>query len=479
MNRSSELFLRSALTLESTFHDLAYIKGWIRQQNENVYVRVSKIPFSKLNNWYFSESSQNLMHVTGKFFSIDGIRVRTNRDVKEWEQPIINQPEIGYLGFITKEFHGVLHFLMQAKIEPGNVNYVQLSPTLQATKSNYTQVHKGKQPDYLDYFIHARKEQILVDQLQSEQGARFLRKRNRNIIIKIDEDIPLLDNFIWLTLGQIKLLMLEDNLINMDTRTVISGITFSKREEQTDLNQMNWEKFNLTNNGRKFLTSLMSVDQQLNSFDDIIQFITRKKCEFELVVDKVPLKSIDKWIVGESSIYHIDQKYFKVIAVEVEIGNREVVRWSQPMIEPAQEGICAFVCKELKGVMHFAVQAKLEAGNFDIIEFAPTVQCLTGNYLLQPNEVPFLEIVLNTPRERVLFDTLQSEEGGRFFREQNRNMLVLAGDEMAEELPDSFIWMTLNQLQNFIRFNNYVNIQARSLIAALSFINFESKHATN
>lgn len=71
------------------------------------------------------------------FFSIDGIRIATNYlDVSTWDQPIINQPEIGFLGFITKKIGGVVHFLAQAKIEPGNLNIVQLSPTLQATRSN-------------------------------------------------------------------------------------------------------------------------------------------------------------------------------------------------------------------------------------------------------------------------------------------------------------------------------------------------------
>lgn len=41
------------------------------------------------------------------------------------EQPIIIQPEIGYLGIICREINGVLHFLMQAKIESGNVNCVK------------------------------------------------------------------------------------------------------------------------------------------------------------------------------------------------------------------------------------------------------------------------------------------------------------------------------------------------------------------
>ena len=115
-----------------------------------------------------------IKHKTNKFFTIEGINVKTNwGNVYEWEQPIINQPEIGYLGIITKEINGILYFLLQAKVEPGNVNNVQLSPTLQATKSNYTQIHKGAKPRYLEYFQNARKNEILLDQLQSEQGSRF------------------------------------------------------------------------------------------------------------------------------------------------------------------------------------------------------------------------------------------------------------------------------------------------------------------
>ena len=121
---------------------------------------------------------------------------------------------------------------MQAKIEPGNVNHVQLSPTIQATRSNYTQVHEGSKPLYLDYFQHVTPKDVLLDQLQSEQGSRFLRKRNRNIIIRVEGDIPIHDNFIWLTLGHIKELMSYDNLINMDARTVISGIYYGEFNEE-------------------------------------------------------------------------------------------------------------------------------------------------------------------------------------------------------------------------------------------------------
>jgi oxidase EvaA len=465
-------YLKSAFSLDSAFMTLPQVIEWLEAQNRAVQVNIQKTRFADMPRWQHDEATGALRHESGRFFSIEGIRIRTNwGGVPEWEQPIINQPEIGYLGFITREINGVLYFLLQAKIEPGNVNHVQLSPTLQATRSNYSQVHKGKRPAYLEYFQNARPGQILLDQLQSEQGARFLRKRNRNIIIKIDEEIPVLENFIWLTLGQLKALMHYDNLINMDTRTVISGIPFGEYSSEV-VELFNF--FTLEKPGsatkKAFLKSALTKEEGRHTLEEIITFLTHLKSTFDLEIERTPLRTLRDWQMTDSEIHHRDHKYFKIIGVDVEIGNREVQRWSQPMVEPAQEGLCAFVCKEIDGLLHFAVQAKLECGNHDIIEFAPTVQCLTGNYRQSTGgTLPFLDYVLKAPKEQVIFDTLQSEEGGRFYREQNRNMLVIAGDDIPDELPPRYIWMTLHQMFTFLKFNNYLNIQARSLIAAISF----------
>lgn len=472
-DRADLLFLKSAMTLDGAFWTLEQVLHWVNEQNKKVTVNVNNCSIKALSGWGFDTSSGRLCHETGKFFSIDGIKVTTNwNGPKEWRQPIINQPEVGFLGIITKEFKGVLHFLLQAKIEPGNIPYVQLSPTLQATRSNYTQVHKGREPLYLDYFRKAQPAQILLDQLQSEQGARFFRKRNRNIILKLEEDIEERDQFLWLTLGQIKALMQYDGLINMDTRTVISCISFGNHQPGIiDLIDFLAHDHKLYPSKRAILESALTVNTGKHSTAEIITFLTKLKSMYDLEVERVPLSSLPDWIIDEDAIRHRDNQYFRVIGVDVEIGNREVMKWSQPMIEPAQEGLCAFVLKNINGLLHFAVQAKLECGNLDIVEFAPTVQCLTGNYRrTATGALPFLDYVLSASPDQILFDTLQSEEGGRFYREQNRNLLVLAGDEIPEELPPRYIWMTLNQLQNFLKFNNYLNIQARSLIAALSFV---------
>lgn len=472
-NQKNLEFLKSSFSPNGQTDSIEDILKWLKKRKQHVNLKIEKSLFSKLENWTYDDEIGFIKHKSGKFFTIEGIEVTTNWGViNSWQQPIINQSEIGFLGIIVKEFNGVLNFLMQAKIEPGNKNYVQLSPTLQATKSNYTQVHNGKKPHYLEYFRNAKPEQIMLDQLQSEQGARFLRKRNRNIILKISEEIPVYDDFIWVTLAQIKKLMQMNSIVNMDTRTVISGISFGNLDEEVvDFFNFLGHNDKIDTVEKQLLKSALISKETLHTTDEIIYFLTRLKSLYDLEIRKVPLKDLDRWIFSDNEIKHVEEKYFKVIPIDIEISNREVVKWSQPMFQPAQEGISAFVCKEIKGVLHFAVQAKLECGNHDIIEFAPTVQCLTGNYRdSKSGSIPFLEYVLSVSKEKIIFDTLQSEEGGRFFKEQNRNLIVLAENEISIELPPNYIWMTLNQLNEFLKFNNYLNVQARSLISAISFI---------
>ena len=458
--------IQSLLHTQSALSNLSELRKWIDRRNQEVDVRVEQIPFSEMKGWY-TDSDGCIRHETGRFFSIEGIHVKKDSgEVREWEQPIINQPEIGYLGILTKEFDGVLYFLMQAKIEPGNVNCVQISPTLQATKSNYTQQHKGRKPLYLEYFQNAKPHQVLLDQLQSEQGARFLRKRNRNIIIKVDEEVPVYEDFAWMTLAQVKELMHHDNMVNMDTRTVLAGLDFGHFEiGEEEMRQMS--PF-----GRDMIASARS-HKALHTMNEHLSWLTQLKANAELNVRYVPIKDIQgAWQVNEHEISRTDKKFFRVIGTRVNISNREVTSWCQPLVQPMQQGICAFILKKIGGVYHFLVHAKMECGNLDVYELAPTVQCLTGNVLDVPKDKwpAYVEYVMTAKQEQIIYDALQSEEGGRFYHEQNRNMIVEVDDEFPIDIPSDYHWMTLGQIHEFMRFNNYINIQARSLIAAIKYV---------
>jgi oxidase EvaA len=465
-------FMRSTTALESNITPNAEVLGWIEARRAAVAATITRIPLESMRKWARDASTGNIVHESGRFFAIEGIRVRTDWGVvPEWEQPIINQAEIGFLGLLAKKFNGVLHVLVQAKIEPGNINVVQISPTLQATKSNYSRVHQGLSPRYLEYFNGEKPVHLLLDQLQSEQGARFLRKRNRNMIVELPEGeaIDVHPDFIWMSIGQIKQLMRHDNVINMDTRTVLSGISYGTYAPETLEGLFTLSPTHARQ--RQMMSSALVATQAVNDFRSIISWITRLKSRYELSVQSMALNQVKDWVDVDGGIQRRDGKYFSVIGVNVAIENREVVQWDQPMVQPAQEGLIAFIVRPINGSYHFLVQAKLEAGNFDIVELAPTVQCLTGNYRTGRNEysVKYINEVLDAPASQVLFDSMQSEEGGRFFHEQNRNMIVEVGDDFPLEVDENYCWLTLNQILRLIEFNNYMNIAARSLISAITF----------
>jgi dTDP-4-dehydro-6-deoxy-alpha-D-glucopyranose 2,3-dehydratase len=262
-----------------------------------------------------------------------------------------------------------------------------------------------------------------------------------------------------MSLGVLIEAMQHDNLVNMDARTVLSCIPFS-----SDV-----LKHRSVTNRYCIADSLDSTVPASHSYQTILSWFTEQKFRYDMRVNLVPLKNVDGWTISEDEIYHKTHRYFSVIACSVEADNREVNSWMQPMVKAAQRGLIAFIIKPINGILHLLIQAKVEPGNFDVVEMAPTVQCITGSYEHVPQEhrPPYLDYVLNAPESQILFDTYQSEEGGRFYQEQNWNMVVMAGDEFPNEIDSRYIWLTFQQLKHFIQYNNFVNVQARCLLSCI------------
>lgn len=95
--------IKSLLNSTNTQQSLESLFEWIRRRNQEVEVNVEQIPFVEMKGWK-ADADGNIRHESGKFFSIEGIHVSTDvGDIPEWKQPIINQPEIGYLGILTRK----------------------------------------------------------------------------------------------------------------------------------------------------------------------------------------------------------------------------------------------------------------------------------------------------------------------------------------------------------------------------------------
>ena len=103
----------------------------------------------------------------------------------------------------------------------------------------------------------------------------------------------------------------------------------------------------------------------------------------------------------------------------------------------------------------------------DLAEIAPTVQCITSNFE-DGDFPPYTNDILKHLEKEISFDTFQSEEGGRFYKESNRNLIVKKDYfDSNNEIKENYIWMNMYQLSEFMKFNNYINIEARSLISGI------------
>ena len=453
--------IESWATTANPFNSTDDILTWIKEKNRDVRVDIRKIPYDYTgDNWHYDQERGEIRNRDGSFFQIKGLQKAEDGRILN-EQPIIIQNEIGYLGIICKEFDGVLYFLMQAKIEPGNVNKIQISPTIQATKSNFMQAHGGRVPAFLEYFSNKRNYEIIVDQIQSEQSSRFLRKRNRNIIIVVNEEIEVPDTHRWMTLGQIKQLMRYDNLVNMDTRTVISCIPFSLRDfsykELSHIRTLFYQE--------PFYNSVFFGNSG-SEINKIYQYMNEVKMLDRSEIRLVDLYSLASW---KRKMDEISSEHgaFKVVYCDIEIEGREVRRWQQPLLEAEGQSVFGLIYCVEDNLQKFLIQTKSEVGCFDKIEIGPSVQ-------LEPGENPNASLVdalftYNYEHNRgIEFDGLFSEEGGRFYQEQNRNVIMkIEKGDLPQPLPEGYFWADFQTLNILIQFNNCLNIQLRNLLSVL------------
>lgn len=439
---------------------LEQIIHWVEEKNNSLKVSIEKNKLSDSDKWFYDKEQGKIRNQTNTFFQICGLQQYQDGSLI-LEQPVLIQDEIGYLGIICKEIDGVLQFLMQAKIEPGNVNKIQISPTIQATKSNFTQKHGGRKPAYLDYFLNAKPENIIVDQIQSEQSSRFLGKRNRNIIITVDEEVEVFPSHKWMTLGTIKQLMKIDNLVNMDTRTVLSCIPYCGAK-LTDLEKC--EIYEMFSDKALFRSMYNEND---NDLVRIYRYINDYKMLHSRENKIVPLTELNGWDFTDSEIVCKHRYPFKVIFCDIEIEGREVTHWSQPLFEAVGMATFGLICANFEGVKKFLVHAKPEAGCFDCIELAPTVQLEAAVSESEYSDMDKLFFKLLNGGAEIKNNVILSEEGGRFYHEQNKNIVVQTEPDKIGELPEGYFWLDYKTLNEMVQFNNVLNIQLRNLLSLL------------
>lgn len=446
---------------ENSLHSDDQVNEWVTKKLSERHLVVNKIPLSSLDRWSIDHETGNIQHDSGRFFSITGIKARhrTVNDELEWGQPMIDQPEIGILGILAKTINGTLHFCLQAKEEPGNINSVQLSPAVQATYSNYTCVHGGISPLFVEYFLSPSSDKVIFSKLQTEDGGRFLFKSNRNMIIRVgnDELNDLPNDFIWLTLHQIARLLSRDNLIHATTRSILSSMfaTSPLKNLATAGDPQGYSRIDNCPPG--------TISRTIQWLDDM-------KAVNHMYTKREPLNSLTAWNIDDEGFFSRgDKRFFRILGLDVRAAGREVVSWRQPILENPETGVIGMLIKTQNNIPYYLMHAKAEAGNRPTVQLAPTVQFTPGNYLRNLNlPKPFLFYEFSNNHTFELFsESLQSEEGARFYKEQHLHRVMILPEGVDLEVPPDYRWLTGAEIQFFLHIGETVNSCARSLLACL------------
>jgi oxidase EvaA len=408
------------------------LNNWIKNQKKLNKMNIYKVDFQSTEGWQISPSE--IYNKKKKFFSIKPYKFK-NQNNKIWFQPLIIQKEVGILGIIKKKVKNLDYYLLQAKVEPGNIDNIQLSPTVQATKSNYLRAHGGKKTKYLQYFIRKNNNSKILTNLRlSEQGTRYFEKSNKNILVEIkNHKIKNYQNFIWLSKKDLIYLIKKKNLLNMDSISVFSS---SIKKEK--------------------------IDNPINKFSEIKRKYKNLYRKLHIIKKNISFKDMKGWEILKKRIYDKNKRFFSIIPLKVESNSREVSSWSQPIISDHSSSFNGFLCKKTNETDHYLLKCVLEPG-FKKPKFTSTVAI--KNYSYTKKDEKYLSFFEG--KKNILLDVINSDEGGRFFKNETRNMITFLKREKKLTISKEYIWASHNQVVDLIN-ENLLSIEARNLFASFN-----------
>jgi oxidase EvaA len=410
------------------------INNWLKKQKKKHKLKVKVIKLKDIVKWKIDNSK--IYHKTKKFFKIVGIKVLTNFNKKNWDQPMIVQNEVGILGIIKNTKTN--KYLLQSKVEPGNINKLQLAPTVQATKSNYNRVHGGKKVPYINYFLKSKK---TIPSLQSEQGFRYLNKFNSNILLKTSKFIEIKPEFYWFNKNEIKELIKIRNIINMDTLSVFSS----------------------------FMTKVKK-DYPINSIRKIYDWVKINNKKFFMKTKIVDLIKLKDWTYNSTKIEHKKKKHFSIIGINASTNKREIKNWSQPIIKGKEMAFAGFIKAKFNNIEHYLcryiLKPGLKSGVVSCTVNTSDINNYSKNHTLNINEKYFIKkyFFSQYSKKNIIYDNTLSDEGGRFYQCQIRYMIskLLYPDSI--KIPNNYIWISHNQIVDMIK-DQKLDIEARLLFA--------------
>jgi oxidase EvaA len=440
----------------------AAIPEWIARHATASGLSVRAIRFEQCEHWSFDDGV--LRHRSGRFFSVIGYRCLSGPPhLQGLQLPMIDQPEVGILGFLVRRGAPGWEWLLQAKTEPGNVGGTQVGPSVQATLSNYMQVHGGRPTQMLDAF--AGRPRALTDVQQSEQGDRFLAKYNRNMVVEVAADFQSPDeaSWRWFPAAALRAALLQDYVFNTDARSVLFCADWRLL---TDPDQR--EPFAHWQGRGGFGEQLLQSSRHAAADGQRAATLARLSAarqSTEIRWERVDLHSLHGWRVDEASIRaRATDADPQVLAYSVEALDREVRAWCQPLLTNRHTGRVVLACALRDGMLQVLLTISFEPGFAEGAQLAPSWVSGIGH----ANPAGLLAAI-DAPDAQVHARVMQSDEGGRFMHSVARYELIEVSAHRLRngDGGDTGIWVSLATLRQLARQRGMLTNELRSAASLL------------
>ena len=89
---------------------------WLENRKKFDNTKIKQVGLTKLKDWTF-DNKKNINHKSKQFFSVIGLKISNayNREVKRWDQPILNQKHGGILAILCRKRNNIIEFLLYAR----------------------------------------------------------------------------------------------------------------------------------------------------------------------------------------------------------------------------------------------------------------------------------------------------------------------------------------------------------------------------
>jgi len=428
--------------------------AWIASERRRQNFGVADIALVDSQEWVIVDGV--VRHNTGRFFEIHGLEW-TDPTGSGVSAPFVNQPEVGILGIAVKQRDDGLLVLLDAKFEPGNVHGVDVAPSFQATKSNFEKAHGGAAPALSELFLTSSNWHSNVR--QSEQGTRFVKKWNDNVIVRVDEDWDIAPTMRWCTLEDLRVILQTSHTLNTDARSVIATSDWNLWKSPT-VRHAESEKVRMAHALRETLAEPIR--------SDLKEFVTHVLADWQ---DRHEFFSRAVALSTNEGRMRVESQYVSAgIAMShllVTTDSRERSHWDQPLISNPESSeeilLCAF---DDEDVPRFFFTPTTEVGLADA-QFGNSASTPDPGraHPLKISDPAFVSLL----RESTTLSSItQSDEGGRFNRQLVTYTLAqIKNIGLASEIESMGVWLSAAEVSQLARQSGFFTNEARTAISLI------------